>query len=791
MELTKQQNEIVNYDKLGTLIVKGTAGSGKSLVGLERINYLFKRKKQTLFSNEQNTKILVITFNKVMYAYLKQSFENLKNSSIDINDVKFINIDRIMYEEAEKITNQLNYNILWENDSTLKNIVYKINKRKNQFDDDFILSEFSWIRKNFITKGNEYLEVVRLGRGKKKLNKEDRQYIWSLLKKYRLELKNRNEIDVLDAYRIMLEISDLEEYKNYNHIIVDEAQDLSRIQLEFILKLNQNNLQKIENSLMILYDDSQSIYDDSWLGYGKPFSLLGLDVRGKVKKLETSYRTTRQIHQAANSLLNFYKDKNLDEESKITPIFSGNEEGIKPLLYSFKEESDELKALVKNIKELTQKIYEYKDIMVISFEKKFIRLIYKTLDSEKIPTHIFDGNKVDEECINFNDNSIRILTAHNAKGLENKVVFVLNTKLLSKKNNFDIKNEEELHIRNSKKLYTAMTRAQEILFLSSDDEYISKIDDKYLRKINNFEETDINYILEESLYFNKDLIETNKTPRLKKAIKVYEEEYTKEQKEQEETKKEVENQLKLLKKETSKSSKKSIKNIFFKTLSEEEIIEKEMKEKFKILDKEIIKIIITQELLYKKYVEEKILDSAEVIASMIYKEYAKIIEIMLKDFLKKITSSDNVKTRLEIIFEIVERYKYLKIFCQDMYKLNLRKKRNEETHEISKNDMITDVKNLRKYLILDKRIIEFHNAIEKQISLELNITPDLDRDVLIEEVGENINIKKKNYYTVLLAGDEKAVYKNKLKSGKYKVGGKYINFNGEKIYVIEAYQEIL
>ena len=44
MKLTEEQQEIVNYNQLGTLIVKGTAGSGKSLVGLCRINYLFNKK---------------------------------------------------------------------------------------------------------------------------------------------------------------------------------------------------------------------------------------------------------------------------------------------------------------------------------------------------------------------------------------------------------------------------------------------------------------------------------------------------------------------------------------------------------------------------------------------------------------------------------------------------------------------------------------------------------------------------------------------------------------------------
>lgn len=151
MELTNQQKDIVNYKQMGTLVVKGTAGSGKSLVGLHRINYLFQEKNASLFSDYKKCKILVITFNKVMFYQLKQAFQEIKNEKIDDNDVTFINIDKIMFKEAKKITREMNYEIIGDI-NYLKSLISKLNIKREKYSDDFIFDEINWIRNNLILK---------------------------------------------------------------------------------------------------------------------------------------------------------------------------------------------------------------------------------------------------------------------------------------------------------------------------------------------------------------------------------------------------------------------------------------------------------------------------------------------------------------------------------------------------------------------------------------------------------------------------------------------------------------
>lgn len=765
MELTNQQKNIVNYDKLGTLIVKGTAGSGKSLVGIHRINYLFSKNKSSLFADKKSCRVLVITFNKVMFYQLKQSFESIKNDDISYHDVEFINIDKIIYKETASTLETEKYEMIFYNSIEIKTIIKKLNYMKNKYSDDFIFDEFSWIRNNLILKKEDYLNIIRLGRGKRKLNINDREYIWDLLKKYRRELLSERKIDYLDACILTLKKNKINKFDDFNHIIVDEAQDLSRLKLEFILKINNQNLSKIQNSLMFLYDSSQNVYDESWLGYGRSFASIGLDVRGKVMKLETSYRTTRQIHQAAHNLLSYYKDNNIDKETDIKPLFAGTENGIKPFIFDFTDNTQENEVFIKIIKDITKKSYEYKDIMIVSFTKNALVNIKKELTKAEIPSYILDGDLIEKGSINLDDNRIKILTIHNAKGLESKVVFIANTNSLSymaKKSEENEKDITESHIRNSKILYTAMTRAKELLFISKDDEYIDKINEKYLTKITNSKDIDINSYLSANLETNNILIKNNSTKRFAPLI----EEYKKQIKEQEE--KRIENEQRIQQELYSN----------YDEVSGIEYFEKE----FNGLDNSIIKLIAEAEVLYDLYQKNSIT------SSIVYVAYSKILEQMLRNFLEKVQQEFAKKSTFGTIIIHIKKFKNLEKICKEIEELQIIKNRNDATHYILKDNNQVNI--IRNFLIKDKKISELQDSINKQIKIELKLPEQIDLSGYVLGTGAKVKVNRKEYYSYLINDDDLSICKDKIKIGNYKLKGHYTNSRGLKLYVIDNYQKI-
>ena len=643
MELTEAQKEIVNYDQLGTLVVKGTAGSGKSLVGLHRINYLFNKRKLSLFAEETECKVLVITFNKVMYYQLEKSFQEIRDKNIDENSVKFINIDKIIYRESAKIAEESGYKMVMR-DTKTKSFINLLNHQKDKYSDEFIFDEFKWIRSNLLNNKQEYFDIVRLGRGKRKLNKEDREYIWGLLQSYRIKMREEGNIDYYDACILALKRSELTLFSEYNHIIVDEAQDLSKLKLSFIVKLNNNNQTKVENSLMFLYDSSQNVYDESWLGYGRAFSSIGLDVRRRIKKLEVSYRTTRQIHQAANNLISYYKEQNIDKETELKPTFAGTEEGIKPMVFDFNSRDEELKTVSNIIKKITKKMYKAKDIMIISFTNNSLREIKNFLNSQGIEAYILDGDKIENNSNELIEDAIKILTVNNAKGLESKVVFIANTESLSQLINNGEKDENEINIRNTKRLYTAMTRAQELLFIFKDEKYIGKINDKYITNIESYENLNIDSYLAADLEVNSVFIETNTTDRYKNLIQ----EYNKQTEEYEKLKEKQAKELENLKKENEKLKfqqveeyEKQIKKFEKQIKENEKAKEKLKKEKEKLKEekrKEIEQVKLEQVEKYEKQIQE----------------YEKQIEEneKLKEELKK--AKENNEFKLENIDKIIK-----------------------------------------------------------------------------------------------------------------------------------------
>ena len=759
MKLTDAQKEIVNCDQLGTLIVKGTAGSGKSLVGLHRINYFFNRKNTSLFSEEKECKILVVAFNKVMIYQLQHSFEEIRDRDVKMRDVKFTNIDKIMGSACSKAALEKNYELVF-GDFETKLAINLFNTQRNKNSNEFILDEFIWIRNNLINTKKEYLEIVRLGRGKRRLNKEDREYIWGLLKKYRERMLSQNKIDYLDACILALKKNNFSNFLDYNHIIVDEAQDLSKLKLMFITSLNRLNLEKDENSLMFLYDSSQNVYDDSWLGYGRSFSSIGLDVKGKIKKLEVSYRTTRQIHQAANSLISYYKEQNLDKETELNPVFAGNEEGINPITFSFNNKEDEIETFVSIIKNLTKKGYDYKDIMIVAFTNNDLKELDNSLFREKIPAHILTGDGIEKNRIKLSDNKIKLLSVNNAKGLESKVVFIFNTEALSYINKNEEKDEDEVQIRNTKKLYTAMTRAQELLFISEDEKYIDKIDEKYLTKIDDYHNLDIDSYLAADLDANDFLINTNKTDRFSKIREAY--------------KVQAEEEEKIVKASEERVQESLIRLL---TTNNSDLREK-IEDTFKDLDTRYKKMILEAELLYFAY------KSSFIDGSLVYLAYAKIVESMLREFLEESEQQEKKITLGTIIREIKGIRNLKKIYYQIDY-LKLSRNRNQAAHSTLKDNEQVDA--LRRYLIEEEGLLKLRDAIHEELSSILEE---------VEKVGELrsnytiVTFNQKEYYSYLIDNDDLVIYRREIPLGNYKLKGHYINKSGKKYYRIDHYEKV-
>lgn len=505
MKLNVEQKRIIENKPNGHVLVRGVAGSGKTTVAVHKIPFLLKN-----YCYEKDDKVLVVTYNKSLINYVKYIYGEIERyqseEQLDLglyesdnkNKLDIKTIDSIMFryfilymrnKKIEKLS-------VASQEQAINALIEAITKVKEKYEDVkalnnknliFIKEEICWIKACNYMHIEEYQNVDRLGRtasnngeGPQKLRKNSkvREAIFEVMLQYNENLRRDKLVDFQDIALMALEEVKVKAEKKYTHIIVDETQDLTKVQLEFIQRLYMD---KNYSSMLFVADNAQSIYTHAWMVKGRSFSSIGLDMKGKSTSLSKNYRTTTQIAQAAYSLIQ--NDINIVEDDNFVKPSLIDKQGVYPVYRDCKNKSSEADYIVSLINNDLKNKYRYKDIAIISKLKNQLKEIKSYLEKNNIPYKELNNN--DE--IDFNDDCVKLMTMHSIKGLEFKVVMIigLNDKCIPLKS---VANEFEdsdlVESRDRKLLYVGMTRATEQLFLTSDgnpSKFIKEISYKYLR----------------------------------------------------------------------------------------------------------------------------------------------------------------------------------------------------------------------------------------------------------------------------------------------------------------------
>lgn len=136
-------------------------------------------------------------------------------------------------------------------------------------------------------------DVPRLGR-RTRLPESRRQLLWSVYERARKTLHDRKRSTIADVYYDLVERFSLGQHSPWDHVVVDEAQDVSIPQLCFLAALRGT----VPDGLFFAGDVAQRIFRE-------PFSWasLGVEVRGRSRLLRVNYRTSHQIRSVADRLL--------------------------------------------------------------------------------------------------------------------------------------------------------------------------------------------------------------------------------------------------------------------------------------------------------------------------------------------------------------------------------------------------------------------------------------------------------------------------------------------------------
>lgn len=251
----------------------------------------------------------------------------------------------------------------------------------------------------------------------------------------------------------------------YGALLIDEGHDFEAEWLKLVVQMTDPE----SNSLLLLYDDAQSIYKKS-SGLGFSLSSVGVDAKGRTTILKLNYRNTREILEFAYSFASHYfNPQNADDDH--IPLIKPEAAGISgplPVARQFNCFTEELAYSIECLKKWHQQGTPWNDMALLYVSAKQGFSIADALDDHDIP-HTWLGTKQYKSAYDPSVEQVTVLTIHSSKGLEFSRVIMLGVGQLAE--------TEARKQQNARLLYVGMTRAQECLLMttSNDNEFSRRI----------------------------------------------------------------------------------------------------------------------------------------------------------------------------------------------------------------------------------------------------------------------------------------------------------------------------
>ena len=464
LELTGEQKKVLFLPPENPVQIKGVAGSGKTTVSIYRARHLL----HTYSDLFQATNVAVFTFNKNLARYM---FSILRDVFHDAPPIKVMNFHKWAYDFLSHHGYWRTHKVAVESET--KAFVARamaqagpqhrgapILRKKAEF----FAEEISWMKGKGLASLDQYLATKRVGRGgADRVTQADKAVIWSVFECYEGVLSGAGCIDFDDFARISLQMIE----KNtsftppFSHVIVDEAQDLSKLQVRTIAKL----VSPVTNSITIIADAAQRIYKS-----GFSWSEVGINVRGaRTVELRNNYRNTRQIAEAAASLIRH--DPNPEEFTQpVHPVRNGEP----PKLVYCRNWDDQVSVVVEKLRRL-----DLARTSVVILHR--LRGSLRSWEDALAKNHIHALSLHSKDNMDLTDPGVYLCTMSAIKGLEYDHVIVtsLNDEIIPYPDGFAEADDEDHICTERRLLYTAMTvSGRPSRYLSQIDQGLLLVEDR-------------------------------------------------------------------------------------------------------------------------------------------------------------------------------------------------------------------------------------------------------------------------------------------------------------------------
>ena len=385
--LNEEQEKAVRCVDGPVLIVAG-AGSGKTRVLTSRVAYL-------LSQGVDPSHILALTFTKKAAGEMKERIAGMvggrKAWHVVMGTFHAVFV-RFLREYAESLGYPERFTIYDQSDSTsaVKTVIKELGLDDSVYKPRDVLSRISSAKNNLVTvsayKADHNAQVADMHAKKPR--------IVDIYERYQIRLKQSGVMDfddILVNMNILLR-DNPEALKNissrFSHIMVDEYQDTNKAQYLIIRKLAEAH-----HNVCVVGDDSQSIYAFRGAQIQNILNFKQDYPECKLFRLERNYRSTRNIVEAANSII----EHNAGRIPK--HCYAEGPEGEKIHLIKAFTEQDEAVDIVSEIQDRVRKdSAQYQDFAILYRTNAQSRPLEEQLRRRNIPYVIYSGNSFFERA---------------------------------------------------------------------------------------------------------------------------------------------------------------------------------------------------------------------------------------------------------------------------------------------------------------------------------------------------------------------------------------------------------
>jgi UvrD-like helicase family protein len=439
----------------GPARVRGSAGTGKTVVGLHRAAELARR-------YQGEGPILFTTFVASLPPVFQHLYERIPGTHP--GEVEFVHVDKLASTVCSGAGVRLRVDLqaseaamasAWKQSSGVAALV-KAGVTRMYAQEEII----AVIKGRGLRSTDEYLDIERTGR-RMPLSRPLRVAMWDVYEGYQAQLAVRRVVDFSDRISKALEIS-ASLPPRYRAAVIDEAQDISLIGLQFVRAMvNGSAGVDRPDGLVIVGDGAQRIYPG-----GYTLRQAGIEVRGRTTVLRVNYRNTKEVIGAAMAVAGKGEVDDLGDEYRRADAESEAVRiGLRPILIQASNEEAELAAIASRILEVVDDVtIGFGDIAVAAATNPLADKAVAALKQAGVPVQLlqnYDG---------LQSAAVKVGTHHRIKGLEFKQVFLP----FISAHKFpvipagvkDLDERREHEERSLSQLFVAMTRARDQLFVT-------------------------------------------------------------------------------------------------------------------------------------------------------------------------------------------------------------------------------------------------------------------------------------------------------------------------------------